>query len=112
MTHALAANPRQSDLHSASITNNAFMFDPFVFPAGAFPIARRTKDAFTKKTTLLRLERPIVDRFGILDFALAPGTDGVMRCHTDAHLVESDRALFSKNFAKIRFVHIYRGKGC
>jgi hypothetical protein len=33
-----------------------------------------------------------------------------MRCHTDSHLVESDRAFFSKNFAKIRFVHIFRGK--
>src|SRR5258708_33958744 len=111
MTHELAANPRKSDLHSASIANHAFMFDPFVFAAGAFPIARRTKDAFTKQTTLLRLECPIVDRFGILDFALAPGTYGVIGCHTDSHLVESDRARFSKTFAKIPFVHIYVAKG-
>jgi len=85
------------------------MFDPFVFPAGAFPIARRTKDAFTKKTTLLRLERPIVDRFGILDFALAPGTDGVMRCHTDptwSNPTERSSPKISRRFVSFIFTAV------
>src|SRR5262249_11390178 len=72
VAHSLAPNPRQSHFHTATIANDAFMFDPLVFPAGTFPVACRTETSFAEEAALLRLERPIIDRLRILNFALAP----------------------------------------
>ena len=72
VAHSLAPHPRQRHFHTATVANDALMFDPLVFSAGTFPITRRPENAFAEKAALLRLERPVIDRFGIFNFALAP----------------------------------------
>jgi len=71
VAHALAADARERDFNTATIADDALVFDPFVFSAGAFPIAGRTEDSFAKKAALLRFKRSIIDRLRIFDFAFA-----------------------------------------
>ena len=50
-----------------------------------------TENAFAEQAALFRLERAVVDGLGILDFALAPGADGIGRRERDPdviHLVD------------------------
>jgi len=58
--------------HTATIADDAAMLDALVLAAGAFPVLHRTEDAFTEKAALFRFERAVIDRLGILDFALGP----------------------------------------
>ncbi len=99
VAHAFAADAREGDFHAATIADDALVLDPFVFAARAFPVLRRTENAFAKETALLRLEGTIVDRFRVLDFAFAPGTNGVRGRDGDADLVETDRATEAQHFA-------------
>src|ERR1019366_7216418 len=75
--HALAADARQRHFHAATVADHALVLDPFVLPARAFPILGRTENAFAEESALLGFEGAIVDRLGILDFALAPRTNSV-----------------------------------
>ena len=77
VAHALAA-------HAARVTStpqrsqiDALVLDALVLSAGALPVAGRTEDALAEEAALFRLERAVVDRLGILDFALAPATGSV-----------------------------------
>jgi hypothetical protein len=68
--HALAPHARQGDLHAAAVADHALVLDALVLAAGAFPVLGRTENALAEQTALLRLEGPVVDGLGILDFAL------------------------------------------
>jgi hypothetical protein len=95
MAHAFAAYTRERDFHTAPIADHALVLDALVFSTRAFPIARWTEDPFTEKPTFLWLERSIVDRLRILDFAFTPGAHGVARSDPDCDLIEADRSLFA-----------------
>ena len=91
VAHALAADTRQRHFDAATVADDAAMLDALVFAAGAFPVLDGAKDAFAEKAALFRLERAVVDRLRILDFALAPGSDGLGLRQRDAdviHLVD------------------------
>src|SRR5262249_9474396 len=77
MPHSLPAHPRKRYLDAAAVTDHALVFDSLVFAARTFPISGRTKYPFAEQPPFFRLECTVVDRFWILDLALAPGTDGV-----------------------------------
>ena len=79
VAHALAAHARQRHFDAATVADDAAMLDALVFAAGAFPVLDRAENAFAEQAALFRLERAVIDGFGILDFALAPGADGVGR---------------------------------
>ena len=72
VAHALAAHARQRHFDAATVADDALVLDALVLSAGAFPVARRTEDALAEQAALFRLERAVVDRFRILDLALAP----------------------------------------
>src|SRR4030095_2031356 len=95
VSHSLAPHPRQGHFHTATIANNAFVFYPLVFSAGTFPISCRTKNAFTEKSAFFRLERPVIDRFRVLNFALAPRAHGIARGHANRDLIKTNCALFT-----------------
>ena len=95
VAHALAADARERDFNAATIADDALVFDPLVFSAGAFPIAGRTEDSFAEKAALLRFKRSIIDRLRIFDFAFAPRPHRVARGHANCDLVETDRSLFA-----------------
>jgi len=63
------------------------MLDAFILAARTLPILDGTEDAFAEQATFFRLERAVVDGFGILDFALGPRADRVRRCHGDPDVV-------------------------
>ena len=77
MAHPIATNPGQRNFHAAAVANDALMFDPLVFSAGAFPIAGRSKNSFAKKAALFRLKGAVINCLGIFDFAFAPGAHRV-----------------------------------
>jgi hypothetical protein len=107
MSHAFTPDPRKGYLNTATVADNALMFNAFVLTARAFPISGRTKDPLAEKASFLRFERSIIDRLRILYLTFTPRADGVRRRHADSYLVETDRAFFPKKFAKIRFIHSY-----
>ena len=87
VAHTLTAHTRLGYLHTATVTNHATMFDPFVLAAGTFPVLHRTKDTFAEQAAFLRLERTIVDRLRILDFTLGPRPNRLRRCHRDGDVI-------------------------
>ena len=70
VAHALAANAGQRHFDAATVADDAAMFDALVFAAGTFPVLDGTEDAFAEQAALFRLERAVIDGFGVLDFAL------------------------------------------
>ena len=106
VAHALAANAGERHFDAATVADDALVLDALVFSAGAFPVAGRTEDAFAEQAAFFRLERAVVDRLRILDFALGPGADGVGRSDGDGDLIETDGAFFSRAIlAQESFVH-------
>ena len=99
VAHALAAHARQRHFHAATVADDALVLDALVLSAGALPVLGRTEDALAEEAALFRLEGAIIDRLGVLDFAFAPGTDGVRGRDGDADLVETDRAAETEHFA-------------
>ena len=55
------------------------MFQSFVLSAQTLVIAGRAEKLGAKQTIALWLERPIVNRFGLLDLTIGPRTDLVWR---------------------------------
>ena len=88
MTHSLSADFLPRDFNSAAFTDNPFKAHSFVFATSAFPILRGPKDFLAEKPILFWLEGPVVDGFGLLYFAVRPGSDCVGRSETNADVGE------------------------
>ena len=83
MSHPLTADFCLGNFHTATVANNAFMFDTFVLAAVTFPVPRRTEDLFAEKTAFFRLETSVVDRFRVFYFTVTPRTDHFRRSDLD-----------------------------
>ena len=105
VAHALTTHARERHFDAATVADHALVLDALVFSAGAFPVTRRTENAFAKQAALFRLEGAVVDRLRILDFALAPGTHRVAGSDADGDLIETDGAFFAHQFTPGMFVH-------
>ena len=88
VAHALAPDLRAGDLDAAALADDALEPDALVLAAVALPVLGRTEDLLAEQAVLLRLERAVVDRLGLLDLAVGPGADAVGRGQTDPQLVE------------------------
>ena len=75
VAHALAAHARQRHFDAATVADDALVLDALVLSAGAFPVPDRTENALAEQAALLRLERAVIDRLRVLDFALGPRAD-------------------------------------
>jgi len=75
VTHTLATHLRPCHLDAATLTNDTAEPHTLVLPAVALPVPGWTEDTLVKQTILLRLQGPVVDRFGFLDLAIRPGSD-------------------------------------
>ncbi len=95
VAHAVAADAREGDLDAALLADNALVLHALVLAAQAFVVLGRTEDAGAEQAVALGLEGPVVDRLGLLDLAVRPGTDLLRARQGDADLVEgrSDRDL-------------------
>ena len=106
VSHALTTHPRERHFDAATVADHALVLDPLVFSAGTFPVAGRTENALAKQAAFFRLERPIVDRFRIFNFTLAPGAHRVAGSDADGNLIETHGAFFAHQFPPGMFVHI------
>ena len=75
VAHALTANLGERDFHAALLTDNAAILDALVLTAKALIVLYRAEDTSTEKALTLRLERPVVDGFRLLDLTGRPGPD-------------------------------------
>ncbi len=89
VAHALATHVGARHLHATAFTDDALEAHPLVLTAVALPVPGRTKDLLAEQPVTLRLERAVVDRLRLLDFAVAPLADLIRGGQADAQLVVS-----------------------
>src|SRR3954453_15542995 len=106
MAHALSADLRDGDLDAALFADDSLVFHALVLAAQAFVILDRAEDARAEQAITLGLERAVVDRLRLLDFAEGPAADLVRRRDADADLVEGFR--LGDGVREVRqFVHFF-----
>jgi len=88
VAHPLAPHLGASDLDAAALTDDALEPDALVLAAVALPVPGRTEDLLAEEPVLLRLERAVVDRLGLLDLAVRPLADVLAGGQADTELVE------------------------
>src|SRR6185437_223303 len=88
VTHPLPAHLGPGDLAAAALADDALEPDPLVLAAVALPVPGRTEDLLAEEPVLLRLERAVVDRLGLLDLAVRPLPDVLAGRQADTELVE------------------------
>ena len=88
VAHALAAHLGARDLDAAAIADHALEADALVLAAVALPVFGRAEDLLAEEAVALGLERAVVDRLGLLDFAERPSANLLRRREADAHCVE------------------------
>ena len=69
MSHALTANLLLCNLYTATVADDAFVADSFVFTASTFEIFYRSENPFAEKTVALGFVGSVVDCFGFEHFA-------------------------------------------
>ena len=72
MPHPLSSNLTTSDLYTASFANDALVLNLLIAATSALPVLNWTENPLTEQTVPLWLERTIVDRLRLLDFAVRP----------------------------------------
>ncbi len=83
VAHPLAPDARVRDLHAAAVADDALVLDALVLAAGALPVALRAEYPLAEEPVLLRTVGAVVDRLGLLDLPVAPGTDDLRARQTD-----------------------------
>ena len=76
------------DLDAALVADDAAVLHPLVLAAEALPVGDRAEDLGAEEPVALRLERPVVDRLRLGDFAVGPRTDLLGRSQRDLDRVE------------------------
>ena len=88
MTHALAANLGLGDLDAALVAHNALIARALVFSAVALPVLGGPEDALAEQTVALRLERAVIDGFGLFYLSVRPFADLFGRREMDLNGIE------------------------
>ena len=88
VAHALAAHFGARDLDAAAVADHPLEADALVLAAVAFPVFGGPEDLLAEKTVALGLQRAVVDRLRLFDFAERPRTNLFRRREANAHRVE------------------------
>ncbi len=88
MAHALAAHLLHGDFDTALFADDALVLHALVLAAQALVILDRTEDARAEQAVALGLEGTVVDRFRLLDLAVAPAQDLVRAGQRDLDAIE------------------------
>src|SRR6516164_5989285 len=88
MAHPVAPHLGERHFHAAFFADDALILHPLIFAAKTFVVLDRTENPRAEKAIPLRYERPVVDRLGLLDFAIRPGENLLRACDGDANLVK------------------------
>src|SRR5262249_28805904 len=96
VSEPLAAHLGLRHLDAAAIADDAAVADALVLTAIALPVLDRAEDLLAEQPVLFRLERAVVDRFGLRHLAVRPAPDHVGRREPNADRVErGPAALFA-----------------
>src|SRR5439155_21674377 len=106
MAHAVAPHLRQGDLDAAFLADDAAVLHALVLAAQALVVLDRPEDPGAEQPVPLRLEGAVVDRLGLLDLAIGPGTDPLRAGDRDTDLIE---ALRPRNLPEDVHQLIHRG---
>src|SRR5512144_1003991 len=90
MAHALAPHFGLYHLDAALVAHNTAVRHPFVLTAETLPVLDRAENLRAEQAVTLGFERPVIDRFRLLDLAVGPLLDPVRRRDLDPHRVEAD----------------------
>ena len=88
MPHSSAANLRARDLDAAFFALPALITHLFIFTAYALIIPYGAENFSAKKSVAFRLERAVIDGFGLFDLAVAPSLDLLGTSKPDCKRVE------------------------
>src|SRR4029077_17604987 len=91
VAHALAPHARERHLDAALFADDALVLHALVLAAQALVVLDRTEDARAEQTVTFRLERAVVDRLGLLDFAVGPRQNLLRARDRNPDLVEDLR---------------------
>src|SRR5690606_11701702 len=91
VAHALAADFGHGDFDAALLADDALVLHALVLAAQALVVLHRTEDAGAEQAVTLGLERPVVDRLGLLDLAERPRANPLGAGDADLDLVEGFR---------------------
>ena len=75
MTHSFATDFGTGYFNAATVADDTFITNTFIFAAMAFPVLGRPKDAFAKQAVPFRFQRTVIDCFRLFDFAMRPFQD-------------------------------------
>ena len=88
VAHAVTADLGPRDLDAAALADDALEAHPLVLAAVALPVPGRAEDLLAEEAVLLRTQRAVVDRLGLLHLAVRPDPDLVGGGQPDLELVE------------------------
>ena len=88
VAQALATHLRLRDFHAALVADHAAVLHALVLAAQALPVGDRAEDLRAEQAVAFRLERAVVDRFGLRHLAERPRHDLFGRGERDANRVE------------------------
>ena len=85
MSHTFATHFLLCNFYPATIADNTFITDTFVFSAMTLIVLDRTEDTFAEKTVALRFVRTIVNRFRFQNFTTRVFKNLFRRSQTDGY---------------------------
>src|SRR5687768_3025342 len=88
MAHALAADLGQRHFDAALLADHATVLEALVLAAKALVVLDRPEDLGAEEAVTLRLEGAVVDRLGLLHFAVRLRTDLLRGGEPDADGIE------------------------
>src|SRR5205085_9019932 len=88
VAHAVSTNFGEGHFDAAFLADDAAILHALVLAAQAFVVLDRPKDPSAEQAVALRLERPVVDRLRLLDFAERPRADLLRAGKPDLDRVE------------------------
>ena len=101
VAHPLPTNLRTGHLDAAALTDDPLEAHPLVLAAVALPVTSRSEDLLAEQAVLLRAQRAVVDRLGLLHLAVRPRADLIRGGQPDLELVEH---VHVKHFFSLRGV--------
>src|SRR5258708_35836487 len=93
VSETLAPHLGLDDLDAALFAHDAPMLHALVLAAVALVVLHRAEDLRAKEAVSLRLERPVIDRLGLLDLAVRPLADFFGRRERNTNRAERERIL-------------------
>ena len=88
VAHTLTTYFRERHFDATFFADNTTMLESLVLAAKTFIVLVRAKNLGAEKTITFRLERTIVDRFRLFNFAVRPTPDQIRRSESDSKRIK------------------------